>query len=102
MIGVLQRALDDKPTDDIVGPCADVEPDVMFPDEHLPNNHPDVIAAKKVCLGCDSRFECLQGAVERREEYGVWGAMTPKERHAMNRRRTRAAQGQTEMLAVAL
>src|ERR1700704_5207796 len=33
----------------------------------------DIAAAKAFCLGCPVRDECLDGARERREPWGVWG-----------------------------
>lgn len=33
----------------------------------------DVEAAKALCQGCRIRVACLQGALERREPWGVWG-----------------------------
>jgi WhiB family transcriptional regulator, redox-sensing transcriptional regulator len=33
----------------------------------------EVAAAKRVCLGCPVRRRCLDAAVERGEQYGVWG-----------------------------
>jgi WhiB family transcriptional regulator, redox-sensing transcriptional regulator len=33
----------------------------------------DVEHAKALCLGCPVRAECLAGALERREPWGVWG-----------------------------
>lgn len=33
----------------------------------------DVGAAKTLCTGCPARRTCLAGAIERREETGVWG-----------------------------
>ena len=33
----------------------------------------DVAAAKRVCLDCPVRRRCLDAAVERGEQYGVWG-----------------------------
>lgn len=78
-------------------PCHTVDPDVMFPDERLDNTHPDVQAAKAVCLGCEFRFECAQGALRRDEQAGVWGGMTFKDRQATLRkhRRYRGVQAET-------
>jgi WhiB family transcriptional regulator, redox-sensing transcriptional regulator len=33
----------------------------------------DVEAAKALCQGCRARTACLEGALERREPWGVWG-----------------------------
>ncbi|MDF9716612.1 WhiB family transcriptional regulator [Nocardioides sp. ChNu-153] len=33
----------------------------------------DVEAAKALCLDCPVRAPCLDGALERREPWGVWG-----------------------------
>jgi hypothetical protein len=33
----------------------------------------DIARAKAMCALCPLRFECLQGALEREEPWGVWG-----------------------------
>lgn len=33
----------------------------------------DLERAKALCAGCPLRTECLAGALERREPWGVWG-----------------------------
>ncbi|MEV7080935.1 WhiB family transcriptional regulator [Streptomyces sp. NPDC093516] len=43
--------------------------------------------AKTVCVECPVRLDCLAYALDHREEYGVWGAMTERERRALLRRR---------------
>ena len=48
-------------------PCAD-EPELFFAE--APE---DVETAKALCQGCRAREVCLQGALERREPWGVWG-----------------------------
>lgn len=79
---------------------AGVGAEAMFPDEHLPNEHPDVQAAKQICRGCplQVREACLAGALARREPWGVWGGLSTKERFAMIRRSNRLSRGQTETL----
>ncbi len=38
------------------------------------SDQPDEIAvAKQVCAGCALRAACLEGAIRRREPWGVWG-----------------------------
>ncbi len=34
---------------------------------------PEIIQAKKICGTCPLAGPCLQGALERREPWGVWG-----------------------------
>ena len=48
-------------------PCAD-DPELFFAE--APE---DVEAAKALCQGCRARIACLEGALERREPWGVWG-----------------------------
>ena len=45
--------------------------------------------AKLVCSRCLVRNECLQHAIEAREQYGIWGGLTEMERRARARRGTR-------------
>jgi WhiB family redox-sensing transcriptional regulator len=33
----------------------------------------DIAAAKRICAGCPLIEPCLEGAVQRREPWGVWG-----------------------------
>jgi WhiB family redox-sensing transcriptional regulator len=45
--------------------------------------------ARGVCAGCPVRVECLEGALERRDKWGVLGGMNEDERAAERRRRSR-------------
>jgi WhiB family redox-sensing transcriptional regulator len=49
-------------------PCQDEAPDLFFGPSQA-----DVDLAKVVCHGCPVRQACLDGALERREPWGVWG-----------------------------
>ena len=49
-------------------PCRVVDPELYFAESPS-----DVEAAKAMCVGCPVRAECLAGALERREPWGVWG-----------------------------
>lgn len=33
----------------------------------------DIAAAKRICVSCPVLTQCLEGALERREQHGVWG-----------------------------
>ena len=48
-------------------PCTE-DPELFFAE--APE---DVEAAKALCRGCRARTTCLEGALERREPWGVWG-----------------------------
>ncbi len=48
-------------------PCTD-DPELFFAEAPA-----DVEAAKALCQGCRIRAACLEGALERREPWGVWG-----------------------------
>lgn len=37
-------------------------------------------SSKALCLGCPVKASCLQDALARGEEHGVWGGTTPAER----------------------
>lgn len=44
-------------------------------------------AAKRLCVPCPVRTQCLAEALDRRIEFGVWGGMTERERRSLLRRR---------------
>ena len=49
-------------------PCRQYDPDLWFADAPA-----DLEVAKALCEGCPLKAECLAGAVERAEPWGVWG-----------------------------
>ena len=49
-------------------PCWSEDPELFFAESPA-----DVETAKAVCIDCPIRLDCLTGAVERREPWGVWG-----------------------------
>lgn len=49
-------------------PCRDHGGELWFADEPA-----DLELAKELCAGCPLRVGCLEGALERREPWGVWG-----------------------------
>jgi WhiB family redox-sensing transcriptional regulator len=48
--------------------CWEVDPDLFFAE-----SPEDVEFAKSLCVGCPLRVECLAGALDRGEPWGVWG-----------------------------
>ena len=49
-------------------PCRKFDPDLWFSDAPA-----QLELAKSLCGDCPLRVECLAGAVERQEPWGVWG-----------------------------
>ncbi len=49
-------------------PCRVSDPELYFAESPS-----DVELAKALCQDCPVRVECLAGALERREPWGVWG-----------------------------
>ena len=60
---VVERQLDESEL-----PCRANDPDLYFAESPS-----DVELAKALCQDCPVRAECLAGALERREPWGVWG-----------------------------
>jgi WhiB family redox-sensing transcriptional regulator len=68
-VGHSPAATLDRPADDHLSlPCRGFEPDLWF--SEIPA---ELDQAKRLCARCPIRFECLAGAVLRREPWGVWG-----------------------------
>ncbi len=49
-------------------PCRRTDPELFFAESPA-----DVEAAKALCLDCPLQQVCLEGALDRREPWGVWG-----------------------------
>lgn len=45
--------------------------------------------AKGICEGCSVRKECLDFAIDTRQEHGIWGGMNTRERHTFEDNRAR-------------
>ncbi|QFG11146.1 hypothetical protein PBI_QUEENHAZEL_40 [Mycobacterium phage QueenHazel] len=60
--------------------CAQVDPEIFFPDAGK-----SPAPARKMCARCEVRAECLQSALERDEEFGIWGGLTWGQRRALQR-----------------
>lgn len=63
--------------------CRGAGTEVFFPPEQergRARQHRDE-QAKALCATCPVQLECLQHALTVAEPYGVWGGLTPEERH---------------------
>lgn len=67
------------------GLCAQVDGELWYP-EKGDSTRP----AKKICAACPVRAECLDYALTRREAFGVWGGLSPAERHRLLKGRVAA------------
>jgi WhiB family transcriptional regulator, redox-sensing transcriptional regulator len=63
--------------------CREANPDLFFPERGSPGD-----SAKRVCVTCDVRLECLEYALANCERYGVWGGLTERERTRLRRQAT--------------
>jgi WhiB family redox-sensing transcriptional regulator len=77
--------------------CADEEvPTALFFSERPV----DIQAAKDVCAGCVVIVECLHGAAQRREPWGVWGGELFVNGVTVAHKRGRGRPRKTPLLAV--
>jgi WhiB family redox-sensing transcriptional regulator len=74
------------------GYCQD-EPELFFPVDGEMGRvaYRRVQAAKAVCEDCPVKAKCLEYALDAREEFGVWGGTTPRDRDAILAQRELAA-----------
>ncbi|MCU1455474.1 MAG: Transcription factor WhiB [Acidimicrobiales bacterium] len=49
----------------------------------------DIAAAKRICADCPALAPCLQGAMVRREPWGVWGGQLFLNGHILSQKRRR-------------
>lgn len=66
--------------------CQETDPEIFFQDQGG-NTRP----AKKVCMACEVRAECLGYALADPSLLGVWGGKSERERRAIRRARDREA-----------
>lgn len=64
--------------------CAQTDPDSFFPEKGG-----SVREARRICLRCPVRAECLDYALAHDERFGVWGGYSERERRALKRERWR-------------
>jgi WhiB family redox-sensing transcriptional regulator len=67
------------------GACRDQPNHVFFP----PAGEHGGREAKRICATCPVKKECLEFAIDTRQEYGIWAGMTANERQAFEDKRPR-------------
>lgn len=58
--------------------CAQTDPEAFFPEKGGSTRD-----AKKVCLSCPVRSECLEYALMNNERFGIWGGLSERERRKL-------------------
>ena len=61
--------------------CAQTDPEAFFPEKGGSTRE-----AKKVCLTCEVRTECLESALMNDERFGIWGGLSERERRKLKKR----------------
>lgn len=64
------------------GACREHTPTLFFPSDGV-----GVEVAKRVCVGCPVRAECLEYALTHGVNHGVWGGCSERERRRIAARR---------------
>lgn len=60
--------------------CAQTDPEAFFPEKGGSTRE-----AKKICMGCEVRSECLEYALAHDERFGIWGGLSERERRRLKR-----------------
>ncbi len=61
--------------------CAETDPEAFFPEKGGSTRE-----AKRVCVSCDVRAECLDFALGNDERFGIWGGLSERERRRLKKR----------------
>ncbi len=60
--------------------CAQTDPEAFFPEKGGSTRE-----AKRICVGCDVKSECLEYALGHDERFGIWGGLSERERRRLKR-----------------
>lgn len=61
--------------------CLEVDPEIFFPERGGSSK-----AARAVCNECEVRAQCLNYALSNREQFGIWGGTSERERRKLRKR----------------
>lgn len=75
-------------------PCQSNDPELFFAE-----SPGDLERAKELCMGCSVRPECLAGALQRAEPWGVWGGQLMINGVVVARKRGRGRPAKTDVAA---
>jgi WhiB family redox-sensing transcriptional regulator len=60
--------------------CAQTDPEAFFPEKGGSTRE-----AKRICLGCEVKDQCLDYALAHDERFGIWGGLSERERRRLKR-----------------
>ncbi len=60
--------------------CLQVDPEIFFPERGGSSK-----AARAVCRDCSVKTECLRYALANREQFGIWGGTSERERRRLRK-----------------
>lgn len=63
--------------------CTEVDPEIFFPERGGSSR-----AARSVCSQCEVRLDCLEYALNNKEQFGIWGGTSERERRRLRKERT--------------
>ena len=69
-----------------LGSCRALATSLFFPIGQTGEAEVQIARAKKVCVTCPVRQQCLEFAITTNQEYGVWGGADEEERRVIRRR----------------
>ncbi|WP_442785108.1 WhiB family transcriptional regulator [Amycolatopsis sp. H20-H5] len=59
--------------------CRDADPGLFYPAKGQP-----AAPAKRICLACTVRTQCLAEALRTRDRHGIWGGYSQRERRRLD------------------
>ncbi len=66
--------------------CTEVDPEIFFPERGGSSK-----AARQVCSNCQVRAQCLEYALNNKEQFGIWGGTSERERRRLRKERAARA-----------
>ena len=60
--------------------CAQTDPESFFPEKGGSTRE-----AKRICISCDVKDDCLEYALANDERFGIWGGLSERERRRLKR-----------------
>ena len=61
--------------------CAQTDPEAFVPEKGGSTRE-----AKRICVGCEVKQECLEYALMQDERFGIWGGLSERERRRLKRK----------------